>query len=876
MSLQSQGLTDVGSGPGLTENFKVQYESSLYDSLPAAQAAVVKANLIANSNYLLSVVEGAFTTTIGWFGTPSSNFGTGNRQQVNLNKPDGSGASNNGYGHPINLDGQGNNATVSNAGPIVAMVWMNEWSEILMSLSGGQWNSLDSSGEGLSQYTGIELFQSGHYSYYGSWVEQWLNGVSGSPNAKRSDWVTQTFTGSGAVHGDGDSVSFGCALGFIYYLNAQLAFSINQIIAAYAANMAGAYSGLTGDSSDPFPRFLDLLAGVYPASATASIPGPVSDNPFPIAQVSFWAQKDTFGKDETQDIINTQGGLVPSAFSLAVEGFSKHSFQALGITVGAFSGTFFGLQGVAISPSPLGPQFESGVNDLTPQRILIPFDITLTSPILHHFPGSATAPYSLSVSLNAGSAAVSGSQASTQFELIAGADPYFANLNSSQSNLAYLSQDLRVFTATPAINDIPIPGGPVLADSSSGAFTYIQNLLTHLNSSSGFTNPNGVDPFTTIFPEQGGANSADSSVSPVTVDLSQGIFNPRFDNNYSFAIARVRLRGSSGTAGQASNVRVFFRLWATQTNDTDYEPNSTYRFTADSAGKPGSPLVGSGNTTIPFFATNNLASQTDYAAGGPNIQTLRIPNHEDSLWWYFGCFLNLYDPANVINGAQVQTVLAGTHHCLVAQIAFDGAPIPTGVSPLAWDQLAQRNLQITLSDNPGPAATHRVPQTFDCRPSKAVSAPGAGRAVYPDELMIDWGDVPSHSVASLYWPQVLASDVIALADQFYSTNPLSAADLHTIKIPVTRDCVSYVPIPAGTGENFAGLFTIDLPTSVRSGQQYDIVVRRISTHAITEPTPPPPIRAGSPPSTVGRAAKRTKSARALAVVEPTRAPISWG
>jgi hypothetical protein len=90
----------------LTENFKVQYESSLYDSLPAVQAAVVKANLIANSNYLLSVVEGAFTTTIGWFGTPSSRFGTGNRQQVNLNKPDDSGAGNNGYGNPINLDGK--------------------------------------------------------------------------------------------------------------------------------------------------------------------------------------------------------------------------------------------------------------------------------------------------------------------------------------------------------------------------------------------------------------------------------------------------------------------------------------------------------------------------------------------------------------------------------------------------------------------------------------------------------------------------------------------------------------------------------------------------------------------------------------------------
>jgi hypothetical protein len=174
--------------------------------------------------------------------------------------------------------------------------------------------------------------------------------------------------------------------------------------------------------------------------------------------------------------------------------------------------------------------------------------------------------------LNAGTSPVSGSQASTEFELIAGADPYFTNLNTSESNLPYLSQDLRVFTATPALNNTPIPGGPALADSVPSAFSYIQALLDHLNSSPDFTNPNGVDPFTTIFPDQGDANTGDSSVTPLTLDLSQGI---RLDNNYNFAVARVRLRGPSGTPGEAADVRVFFRMFATQSNDTDYDPNST-------------------------------------------------------------------------------------------------------------------------------------------------------------------------------------------------------------------------------------------------------------------------------------------------------------
>ena len=172
----------------------------------------------------------------------------------------------------------------------------------------------------------------------------------------------------------------------------------------------------------------------------------------------------------------------------------------------------------------------------------------------------------------------------------------------NQDNQAYLSQDLRVFTATPVQNAVPIPGGPALSDSVNGAYKYIQDLVAYLNSTSGFTNPKGTDPFTSVFPDQYGVNQTDSSVTPFTLDLS-AFPNIKLDNNYNFAVARVRLQGSSGPAGKATNVRVFFRLFSAQSNDTDYDINSTYPSNPDTAGKPGSPLVGSGNTTIPMFAT---------------------------------------------------------------------------------------------------------------------------------------------------------------------------------------------------------------------------------------------------------------------------------
>jgi hypothetical protein len=61
------------------------------------------------------------------------------------------------------------------------------------------------------------------------------------------------------------------------------------------------------------------------------------------------------------------------------------------------------------------------------------------------------------------------------------------------------------------------------------------------------------------------------------------------------------------------------------------------------------------------------------------------------------------------------------HHCLVAQIAYNGASIVfdggRAAGPMNSDKLAPRDLQITLSNNPGPKPTHRIPQSFDTNPS---------------------------------------------------------------------------------------------------------------------------------------------------------------
>src|SRR5262249_29736970 len=152
-----------------------------------------------------------------------------------------------------------------------------------------------------------------------------------------------------------------------------------------------------------------------------------------------------------------------------------------------------------------------------------------------------------------------------------------------------------------------------------------------------YWDPNGVDAFAVtggVLPGQQSAYTADSSVTPFTSGFS----------NYNFALARVRLRGPNGS--QAQNTRVFFRLWGTQTADTDYQPGSTYLSHLDTAGQPDWPLVPADSHTIPFFATGNNPNLSDpnnpeYGVGGINNQNVTIGSG-DSIWAYFGCFLNVY------------------------------------------------------------------------------------------------------------------------------------------------------------------------------------------------------------------------------------------
>ena len=146
---------------------------------------------------------------------------------------------------------------------------------------------------------------------------------------------------------------------------------------------------------------------------------------------------------------------------------------------------------------------------------------------------------------------------------------------------------------------------------------------------------------------------------------------------------------------------------------------------------------------------------------------------------------------------------------------------------------------------------------------------------YPDELMIEWGNVPVGSTAHIYWPQVNAKDVLSLAKRLYSTHQLSATDANTVQCKVPPG-FTFVPIPAGTGENYAGLFTIDLPPSVVTGQEFTIVLRRIATRRGREEPPPPRIGGVGASATATGRGRHMANWRYVVGTFAVRIPVTTG
>jgi hypothetical protein len=601
-------------------------------------------------------------------------------------------------------------------------------------------------------------------------------------------------------------------------------------------NQYGDYIGLTGYAGQFFACWTDRRSGNFEEIWGAPIP-------LVPRAVTFEIDRDHFGQDEV-DAARTQlgGAVFHTAFRVTIDGFTA---RELGITGAGSTGLApsvgfspsTGISATCTSLDSTDPAFSPDVL----QRFRFGYDIDFgaTDAAFTAFAGDSE-PVTLTTTFQ-------GLPAAGQITLIKQPNPYILQGQETW----WLSSDVRVLQI-------------VEGDSRFGVTMhndpqqFLADLTAALEAGNGSAGGESFD-----------ANTSEQNEILTVAPITFRGFPPQLRNVYNFAVARVHYRGLN----PASHVRVFFRLFAANSTATDFHTDTTYRrapavypvpaaqwgqHTTPTAGVQGGEYV-----TIPCFAAprqaanqagapNSLPPLQQDAANDKAIAATGGPVHDV----YYGAFLDINQAAGVYpsggtvpagnadgpwppgGGVTLESVgaafIRGEHQCLMAEIAFDPVPIAAGTQPFNSDKLAQRNLSWSTVANPGVALSRTALDTFEVRPTPAAVGPQDA----PDEIVIEWNDVPAGEHAELYLPAVDADAVLARASALYPTHRLTRVDANTIGCATGG--VTYVPLPsgAGGGTNFAGLMSIALPAGIKRGELYHVVVRQLTNARAFIPKPP--------------------------------------
>jgi hypothetical protein len=518
----------------------------------------------------------------------------------------------------------------------------------------------------------------------------------------------------------------------------------------------------------------------------------------------FIIDRNTFSTEEIDAMLfaanpgGTTGNpaVAKDAFYVVVEGFSPNE---LGFT----SATMQQTPTLTITPSLSGItiiadriEFEYPTHLNRRQRTTWVYDISFTDT-------TAFTAELITVLLKASMSTVSNTG---YLYLIKQPNPY-----EIDGDISWLSTDLRVFQ----INQGQQKFGANMGSDAPGFITQVINNLNSGNTA-GQTFDNDI--------------STDQQTS--RLELSQIVNNIPV---YNFAVAQVRYRARFTAA---VDVRVFFRLFPALAISLAYDQTTTYR--RFEQGGNVVPLLGIANgevASIPCFASQRIDSAAVSMQTQPdptNRQTIPPNPSGDEVVRYFGCWLDINQPdlqfpiqpppgpqedgPYTSDRKSVMDLIRNEHQCLVSEIAFANAPILSGASPSTSDKLAQRNLAIVQSANPGLVNSRRIPQTFEFRPSKS--------RFDNDELMIEWRNIPNGSLATLYLPGFDTNDILLLAAKKYRSHRLYRIDEHTLRFETGG--ITYLPIPFADG-NFPGMLTVDLPEGVKKEQVFKIIIRQLTS-----------------------------------------------
>ena len=539
----------------------------------------------------------------------------------------------------------------------------------------------------------------------------------------------------------------------------------------------------------------------------------------------------------------------------------------------------------------LTDQFEEqpSLNDNTTQRVLFRYlalvDVAAVSAL---FPTAGAVPRfaNLRITARDRSGNTIANVLSAPIKLFRDANPYM--LDVRDENPHWLSIDTRVFsvrqTETKFAHSVSGSGSPN---------QYIADVLNEFNS--------GTQNFEAIPADQ---NQAALELAPVVTGV----------NVHNFTLARVRMK----TQVAVPDVRVFFRLFTTALSNLSFTPTNYPT-------SPGvAPIALLGRTTpdaeivsIPFFAAPRVETRNTVAGNAPmttqgdppNVQAFAITPLGGETVRYFGAYLDInsdtprYPQAPSGDGAfpggqcvSIRNVLRGQHQCMVAEIFFAGDLTGANETPGTSDNLAQRNLLIVETDNPGLEATHTVQHSFDfvmpsrrdrvqidenvrreevgkaSRPTRAqagpnrdfprvaaatrlamfhtgiaaalarplasvtaaVATPGLAAWKHPgfDELLFFWNNLPPDSRVEIYLPGLDVGYIALVRMLRHAPDTVQIIDDHTLVLKA--EGATYLPVPDLGLERLAGLLTVRLPDTIKTGQLFkvDVLQMRAATGVI--------------------------------------------
>lgn len=570
------------------------------------------------------------------------------------------------------------------------------------------------------------------------------------------------------------------------------------------------YSGYTPDDVN-YSLTIQYLAQKrgYLADRSADFGPPPYTCPI-VKRAHFIVDRSTFGQDEATALLaGANPAVVQAALYFVLDGFTP---AEVGITASTPMNPPTLKPTLNVNPGLSQIEFRAAHLDLEdPAHLIRRQRITWTYEV--RFTGTADFNFAADTETITVAGSFAGQGASAALTLIKQPNPY--EIDGATS---WLSTDVRVFQ----INAGQSRFNATMGVGAAAAPAFIGQVINNLNA--GATGGQTYD----------NALSVDQQQSKL--ELSEAVGGVKV---FNFAVARVRYIGTL----QAQDVRVFFRLFPASTTSPAFDLATTYRRGGPAASKIALLGLQSGAiVTIPCFATARVDTSTTAITAqtdAPNVRTLAASPTERQA--FFGAWLDINQPAaqfplnpNPADGPfasgrkSVQELVRGAHQCLVAEIAFDPAPIASGAGPSTSDKLAQRNLAIVESANPGVVGSRRIPQTFEVR----LTPDDLPEDETPDELLIDWGSTPVGSTASLYLPDLDADEITALAARLYRTETFVAVDEHTIQ--TRTGGMSWLPLPRGSA-NVTGLLTVDLSGTVRAGQAFTVVARQVTGRRAAAP-----------------------------------------